>query len=127
MGGLNSRARRRPAAFLQRTVRLTLAAQRSHGAMGEGEEAERHGSEMTVQPTPSWPLATEHATGRYNMLLLVTWSTSEAYGPGDILEAYSGWGIMHASLVVERMAKTRALSGAGRELEGWFCNVVKEA
>ena len=82
---------------------------------------------MTVLLTPLWALTTEHATGRYHMPVLVKWSTNEAYGPGDILEAYSGWGIMPASLVVERMAKTRALSETERELVGRFCNFLKEA
>ena len=82
---------------------------------------------MTVQLTPFWMLTAADAASSNSIPVLLKCGTGEAYGPGDILEAYSGWGIMPASRAVERMAKTRALSEAERELVGRFCNFVKEA
>ena len=77
-----------------------------------------------TQLTPSWILTTDHEASSYGQPVLVKRSTGEAFGRSDILEAYRSWGFLPAAKVVERMAKTRAMSEAERELVGRFCGLA---
>ena len=49
-----------------------------------------------LQLTPSWLLTTDHTASSDGIPVLVRRSTNEAYGPGDILQAYRGWGFQPA-------------------------------
>lgn len=65
---------------------------------------------MNINLSPSWDLTTEHSASSYGQPVLVNRGTNEAYGKGDILEAYPSWGYMPASAVVERLAKIKDLT-----------------
>lgn len=78
-----------------------------------------------AQLTPSWMLTTNHPASSHGIPVLVRSSGNDVwgsfYGPGDILEAYRGWGFQPAAKVVERMAKMAWLSKEERELVDRFC------
>jgi hypothetical protein len=74
---------------------------------------------MRVNLAPSWDLTTDHSASSYGQPVLVNRGTNEAYGKGDILEAYPSWGYMSAAAVVERLAKIKGL--LSDELVTSFC------
>jgi hypothetical protein len=75
------------------------------------------GDTMHVQLSPSWMLTTEHAASSYGIPVLVgPGRPGDAYGPGDILEAYPCFGLLPGRLVVQRLARTVELDDKGRDL-----------
>ena len=58
---------------------------------------------MQVQLTPSYILTTDHSASSYGQPVLVDRGYDTAYGPGDIVELYSGWGLKPAALQVQRI------------------------
>jgi hypothetical protein len=56
-----------------------------------------------------WVLTTNHSASNYDKLILIHPKNGEAYGPGDILEAYPNWGYLTAREVVKRMIETSNL------------------
>ena len=69
---------------------------------------------MTTDIAPSFTLTTEHSASSYGHPVLVRLSTGEAYGPGDVIEAYPSWGFTPARQAVARMASTAQLDEDGR-------------
>ena len=62
---------------------------------------------MKIQLSPSWVLTTDHSASSYNQPVLVNRADGEAYGPGDLIQAYDSWEILPASAVVLRLAEAR--------------------
>ena len=65
---------------------------------------------MEIVLKPSWILTTDHSASSYGQPVLVNRGTGEAFGPGDVLEAYPSWGWLPARDAVKRMLKTVELS-----------------
>jgi hypothetical protein len=60
---------------------------------------------MIVQLTPSWILTDEHSASSYGQPVLVNMSSGEAFGPGDLVQAYPSWDCTPAATAVQRMCK----------------------
>jgi hypothetical protein len=75
---------------------------------------------MITSLSPPWELSDEHAMSSYGKPVLVNRSTGDAYGAGDILQAYNSWGFMSAARVVARLARTKALDADGDALVARF-------
>lgn len=97
-----------------RSTRET-ATDHKRGILAQGESMSDD-----VQLTPSWKLTTDHAASSYDAPVLVN-KQNEAFGPGDIIEPYRGWGLQPAARAVERMAKMSARSDDEGEAVARFC------
>jgi hypothetical protein len=75
---------------------------------------------MKVQLTPSYILTTEHSASSYGQPVLVERDYDTAYGPADIFEPYSSWGLKSAALHVARVYKWRK-----QQLTPDECNFVE--
>ncbi len=75
---------------------------------------------MKATLTPTWELSTEHAACSHGQPVFVHRATGIAYKPGDILEAYGGWGLIPARRVVTRLARLVRLEAEGRALVAGF-------
>ncbi len=71
---------------------------------------------MKTTLTGSWELSDEHAASSDGQPVLVHRPTGDAYGPGDVLEAYRSWGFLPAARVVARMAEHTHLDADGKAL-----------
>ncbi len=71
---------------------------------------------MKVTLTRTRTLSDEHPMSSYDRPVLVNRITGEVWGPGDLEEAYAFWGLLPASRVVGRLAKTARLSAEERAL-----------
>jgi len=65
---------------------------------------------MEIILKPSWILTTDHSASSYGQPVLVNRGTGEAYGPGDIINAYPSWDYQPARAAVHRMLKTANLT-----------------
>jgi len=75
---------------------------------------------MKATLSPRWELSSEHAASRDGQPVLVDRDTGDAYGPGDILQAYNSWGFLPAARVVARLAQAADLDAAERALVDRF-------
>ena len=74
---------------------------------------------------PSWVLTLNHAASSYGQPVLVNRTTGEAFGPGDIVEAYPSWGYLPGQAVVERFAKTKNFTEKEMDFVGRFLPIPK--
>jgi len=58
---------------------------------------------MKVQLTPSLVLTDEHSASRKGQPVLADQGTNGAYGPADMIEPYSSWGLKPCALHVARV------------------------
>ena len=82
---------------------------------------------MEIVLKPSWILTTDHSASSYGQPVLVNRGTGEAFGPGDVLQAYPSWGYTPAFHAVRRMMKTAVLSEEEKEICGRFTRLPGEA
>lgn len=61
---------------------------------------------METQLSSSWKLTTEHPASSYGQPVLVRLADGEAFGPGDIVQAYPSWPMQPAAAAAERLART---------------------
>lgn len=78
---------------------------------------------MTVN-FKTWELSTEHAACSYGQPVLVNRATGDAYGAGDIVQAYPSYGFMPAAAAVRRMAATATLTHEETELVERFTRLL---
>ena len=71
---------------------------------------------MKVILASSWALSNEYPASRYGQPALVYRSTGEAFGPGDLVQAYPMDRYTEAAKVVARLAKTASLDAESQAL-----------
>jgi hypothetical protein len=93
-------------------------------ALEEGEargENSCTGTPSTVHLSANYCLTTEHAASRCGQPVLVYRPTGEAFGPGDVMQAYPSWGFMPALHVAIRLAERSRLDDTDRATLDAFC------
>lgn len=73
----------------------------------------------------SWELTTDHTASSYGQPVLVNRTTKDAYGAGDIVQAYPSWGFTLAADAVRRMAATAELTPDQTNIVNRFCATLK--
>ncbi len=76
--------------------------------------------------SPSWELTTADASSNGQPALVHRW-TGEAFGPGDIMRAYPGYGWQSAAAAVRRLTKTAHLNAGGKALVARFVGSLPPA